>query len=251
VKLRVLIAEDEPPARRHLRELLETEPDIEIVAEVADGLRAVQEIIRLQPDLVLLDIGMPELDGLAVVERVGAERMPHLIFVTAYDEHAVRAFEICALDYVLKPYEAERLRRAIARAREQIRARTPSAVDPGMLANALRPGSSARIAIRHNGRIRMLPFDGIDYIEAEGAHVRIHCRTDSYLVRDTLSALESQLDSGRFARVHRSLIVNVERVGELEALYRGEYVIWLQDGTRLVSGRTYRATVQRAFGLRD
>ena len=249
MKLRVLIAEDEPPARRHLRDALEAEPDIEIVAEVADGLRAAQEIIRLQPDLVILDVGLPELDGLGVVERVGAERMPHLIFVTAYDEHAVRAFEMCALDYVLKPYEAERLQRAIARARERIQSRTPAAVDPGALAKALRPAKNARMPIRHNGRIRMLPFDEIDYLQADGAHVRIHCGAESYLVRDSLSALQSQLDAARFARVHRSLIVNVERVRELEPLYRGEYVIWLQDGTRLVSGRTYRSTVQQVFGL--
>ena len=247
--IRTLLAEDEPPARRRLRALIERADGLTLVGECGDGRTAVELIRRERPDLVFLDVAMPELSGIEVVEAVGAEHAPAVIFVTAYDEHAVRAFDLAAVDYLLKPFDEERFQRALARAKERLR-RPP---DPAALlrlleGRAARPGPE-RLPVRTRDRIRMVPLADVDYIEAVGAYVRVHAGAESHLVRERIGALEARLDPARFARLHRSLIVNVERVRELEPLYRGEYVLWLKDGTRLTTGRSYRERVRELFGL--
>jgi two-component system, LytTR family, response regulator len=249
--LRVLIVEDEPPARRRLRTLLEAQPDVTVVAECGDGASAVELIRSDTPDLVFLDVEIPELNGLAVVHAVGPANMPPVIFVTAYDQYAVRAFDVAAVDYLLKPFDQQRFEQALARAREQ--ARRPGALED-RLTTLLRGAKLAeasvdRLPVRVGDRIRLIPVVDVDYIVAAGNYARLHSGTDSYLVRETISSLEHRLDAGLFARLHRSLIVNTQRVRELEPLYRGEYVVWMKDGTRLVSGRTYRARVQQVFGV--
>jgi two-component system, LytTR family, response regulator len=249
-RIRVLVVEDEPPARRRLRALLDEQPDMSVVAECGDGVAAVEFILSQRPDLVFLDVEIPELNGLAVVETVGPANMPPVVFVTAYDQYAVQAFTVSAVDYLLKPFDHERFLQAIGRAREQVR--RPDALAERLSALLLeRRGTDAgieRLPVRVGDRIRLVALQDVDYVTAAGSYVRLHAGRDTYLVRDSISSLEARLDS-RFARLHRSLIVNTTRVRELEPLYRGEYVIWMQDGVRLVSGRTYRSRVQEVFGV--
>jgi two-component system, LytTR family, response regulator len=248
--LRVLIVEDEPPARRRLRALLEEADDIVVVGECGDGTTAVDLITALKPDLVFLDVQIPELNGLEVVEVVGPAHMPAVIFVTAFDQYAVRAFEVAAVDYLLKPFDQERFRQALERGREALdRPDALTARLVHLLDERGRTMAVDRLPVRVGDRIRLLPLTDVDYITAAGSHVRLHAGRETYLVRDSITSLEARLDAGRFARLHRSLIVNTQRVRELEPLYRGEYVVWMHDGTRLVTGRTYRARVQQVFGI--
>lgn len=250
-RIRTLIVDDEPPARHRLRTLLDGETDIDVIAEAGDGQGAVDLILSERPDLVFLDIQIPEMSGIEVVEAIGLTEMPAVIFVTAFDEYAVRAFDLAAIDYLLKPFDQDRFAQALARARDQLQ--RPQIV-ADRLARMLESWESARetaarLPVKVRGRIHMVPLADVDYIMAAGAYVRLHVGPTSHLIRERISALEARLDPTRFARVHRSLIVSIERVRELEPLFRGEYVIWLQDGTRLVTGRTYRARVQKIFGL--
>ena len=248
-KIRALIVDDEPVARRGVRLSLRGEDDIEIVGECGDGRAAVAAIREHRPDLVFLDVQMPLLDGFGVVEAVGPENLPAVVFVTAYDEHAVRAFEAGALDYLLKPFERERFRKTLARARRRIHA--PDRDDLGRrlaaLLGELRPdrvGERAkhleRIAVREAGRIIFLGADEIDWIEAQGNYVRLHAGRDSHLLRETMDGIEAKLDPAKFVRIRRSAIVRVERIRELQTLFNGEYAVRLQDGTRLTSSRRYR-----------
>lgn len=255
--IRVLIAEDEPPARRRMRALLASEAGVEVVGEASHGGEAVEEIHRLRPDLVLLDIEMPIATGFDVIDAVGAERMPPVVFVTAYDQHAIRAFEVHALDYLLKPVEPERLREALDRARAVLR-RGDTRLREG-LARAmeeLRGGASAhaapaRLAVKLDGRIRFVDVAELDYVTAEGNHVRLRGRSTNVMMRETMTDMERKLAPHGFLRIQRGTLVRTERVVELEPLFHGEYVLRLKDGTRLVSGRTYRRRIQEAFSLRD
>jgi two-component system LytT family response regulator len=257
-RFRVLIADDEPPARRRVRTFLEQEHDIDIVAEAGDADDAIALIESARPDIVFLDIQMPGATGFDIVEAIGSERMPAVVFVTAHDEFALRAFEAHALDYVLKPFDGERLRAALHRARTHARQRSSASVDGdqrllALLAELRRlapaPAYLERVVVKHDGRIRFVPVSDIDYLEAESNYVRIHARGASHLVRETLSSMETRLDPRLFLRVHRSLIVNLGRIVELEPLFQGEYVLRLRDGTKLTSGRTYRTKIQQALGL--
>jgi len=249
-KIRALIVDDEPVARRGVRLSLRGEDDVEIVGECGDGRAAVAAIREQRPDLVFLDVQMPLLDGFGVVEAVGAENLPAVVFVTAYDEHAVRAFEAGALDYLLKPFERERFRKTLDRARRRIH--DPDRDDLSRrlaaLLRELRPASGGgerakyleRIAIREAGRIFFLSTDEIDWIEAQGNYVRLHAGRDSHLLRETMDGIEVKLDPEQFLRIRRSTIVRVARIRELHTLFNGEYAVVLLDGTRLVSSRRYR-----------
>ena len=248
-KLRVLIVDDEPLAREGLRMHLAQEPDIAVVGESADGVEAVEAIARLEPDLVFLDIQMPGVDGFGVIERVGIERMPAVVFVTAYDEFALQAFEAHALDYLLKPFDEERFRRALERARTQLRGRARRNLEERLVrlidARNTRSEYVERLVVRAGGRILILRVDDIDWIEAAANYVRLHVGGKSYLLRETMSGIERKLDPARFVRVHRSTIVRIDRIRELEPLFQGDYLIVLQDGSRLTSSRGYRSSVQR------
>ncbi|HEU4640977.1 MAG TPA: LytTR family DNA-binding domain-containing protein [Gemmatimonadaceae bacterium] len=246
--IRVLIVDDEPLARAHLRNLLSSDQEIEIVGEHGNGRDAVAAIREETPDLVLLDVQMPELDGFEVVRQVGVDEMPTVIFVTAYDEYALKAFEAQALDYVMKPVNRTRFRAAVERAKEVIRAARASElrVPLGRLLEAIAAERRYldRIAIRTDGRIIFLRTDQIDWLEADDDHVRLHVGPKRYLHRDTLSRLEQRLSPNTFLRIHRSVIVNVERIREMQPWFQGDYVLILHDGTKLTSGRSYREKVR-------
>jgi len=247
---RVLVVDDEPLARSHLRALLEARGDVEVVGECGDGHAAVAQIRREEPELVLLDIQMPELDGLGVVREVGPARMPLVIFVTAYDEYALAAFEAHAIDYLMKPVNRDRFTQAIDRAVALIGAglvggRAAALERLVERLHAERWGRE-RLAIREGGRVIFLRVDDIDWVEAADDHVRFHAGKATFVQRDTLARIEQRLPPSKFLRIHRSTLVNVERVREFQPWFQGDWVAILTDGTRLTSGRSYRARV-RAF----
>jgi two-component system, LytTR family, response regulator len=251
-KIRTLIVDDEPIARKGIRRELEHERDVEIVAECANGRDAVAAIQKQKPDLVFLDLQMPELDGLSVVETVGVEQMPTVIFVTAYDEFALRAFEIHALDYILKPFNSERFQQALQRAKRQIQQANLDGVSQKLLAliegSERRPSASQtyleRIVVKSGGKIFFINTEEIDWIEAADNYVRLHVGKASHLVPGTMNRLEGKLSPAVFLRIHRSTIVNTTRIKELEPLFHGEYVITLANGKELTSSRTYRDKLQ-------
>jgi len=250
-KIRTLIVDDELLARRGIRAQLKEESDIEIVAECGNGRDAIKIIEEQKPDLVFLDIQMPELDGFAVVEAINHERLPAVIFVTAYDKYALRAFEVHALDYLLKPFDTERFTKALERARKQIERRSIRDLSKRLqsLIDDLKTNQryAERLVIKQAGRIFFLSVEEIDWIEAADNYVRLHAGRDTHILRETMSSLESRLDPTQFIRVHRSTIINVERIKELHPMFRGEYEIILRDGTRLTSGRGYRDRLQEFF----
>jgi two-component system, LytTR family, response regulator len=252
VTIRVLVVDDEPPARRRLVSLLAAEADFEVVGEAGNGTDAIRRIEELEPAVVFLDVQMPELDGFGVLAAIPSEALPCVVFVTAYDEYAVQAFDLHAVDYLLKPFDRERFARTLERVR--LRLASDGARDPRLrtlIGERLRARPLERVPVRHGARIRLVEAAGIDFLRAEDNYVRIHVGDRSYLVRDTLTAMEGRLDPSAFLRIHRSLIVNVGRVVELEPLFAGEFVLTLTSGVRLTSGRTYRSHLQEAFQLRS
>ena len=240
--MRVLIVDDEPLACERLRTLLASEPDIELLGEYHNGRTAAEAICKLAPDLIFLDVQMPEMDGFAVLESLPTQ--PAVIFVTAFDQFALRAFEVCALDYLLKPFDRERFTKSLARARADLHRR--SASDLGARLQSLltelrdRKQYLDRLVVRSGGRVLFLRAAEIDWIESAGNYVRLHTGAEEYLYRETLSHLESTLDPARFARIHRSTIVNVECVKELHPLFRGDYAVVLRDGHQLTLAKAYR-----------
>lgn len=250
-KIRTVIVDDEPLARRGIRALLKEEKDVEIISECRNGREAVTAIEEQAPDLVFLDVQMPELNGFDVLEAIGAERMPSVIFVTAYDKYALRAFEVHAVDYLLKPLDGDRFSGAMQRARLQIEGNSLHKLSrqlQSLLAD-LKPNQkyTERLVIKSAGRIFFLGVAEIDWIEAADNYVRLHAGRESHLLRETMSSLEKKLDPDQFLRVHRSRIVNVRKIKQLQPLFRGEYDIMLQDGKRLESGRGYRDKLQKLF----
>ena len=250
--IRTLIVDDESLARERLRNMLATDPAIQIIGECSNGQDAIEAIQALSPDLVFLDVEMPGIDGFGVLEALPAERIPTIIFVTAYDQYAVRAFEVFALDYLLKPFDQERFDKALGRARHQLSIERTDALNERIL-NALeeiktRPVHLERLVIKMNGHVFFIKAEEIDWLEAEGNYVRLHAGKESYLLRDTISALESQLDPKKFIRVHRSAIVNIDRITELQPWFHGEYRIILGEGVQLTLSRTYREKLHDLLG---
>jgi two-component system, LytTR family, response regulator len=262
--VRVLLADDEAIARRRVVRFLRAEPDVQIVAECNGGLEALEALDAHAVDLAILDVQMPDLDGLQVAATRGAERMPTVIFVTAYDEFAVRAFEVHALDYLLKPVTAERFHSAFARARHHIERSASSqrgerlaallaqflAQDPTLsqIENVPAPSPSPRhadrLTVKSDGRVTFVKASDVDWVQAEGNYVRVHAGTATHLIRETLGAVESILDPEQFSRIHRSTIVNLDRIRELQPWFAGDYVVILKDGTQLKLSRTYREHLQ-------
>jgi two-component system LytT family response regulator len=251
-KIRTLVVDDEPLARERLNGLLFGEPDIEVVGHCRDGEEAVTSIVDLSPDLVFLDVQMPQMNGFEVIEAVGNERMPLVIFVTAYDQHALKAFQVRALDYLLKPFDRERFSEALQRARKQIEREETGDLGRRLLAlvKDLRKDQprAERLVVKSGGRLFFLRADEIDWIEAAGNYVKLHVGTDAHLFRETMNAIEAQLDADTFFRIHRSHIVNIERVKELQPWFNGEYVVFLTNGTRLTLSRSYRDKLQERLG---
>jgi two-component system, LytTR family, response regulator len=247
-KIRVLVADDEPLARERLTTLLSSEPDVEVVAQARDGEDAVTAIHDHSPDLVFLDVQMPQMNGFDVIEAVGTDKMPLVIFVTAYDQHALKAFQVRALDYLLKPFDRERFTDALQRARKQIERDETGDLGRRLLAlvKDLRRDQprSDRLVVKSGGRLFFLRTDEIDWVEAAGNYVRLHVGTASHLLRETMNAIEGRLDPEKFFRIHRSRIVNMERIQELQPWLNGEYAVLLRTGTRLTLSRGYREKLQ-------
>jgi two-component system, LytTR family, response regulator len=242
--IRVLIADDEALARKFIRRMLKDDHDVEIVGECTNGKEAVAMIRKQNPDVVFLDVQMPEMDGFAVLESIGIERLPQIIFATAYEQYALRAFELHALDYLLKPFDQARFKNAIKHAKERFRSERQSEgrTQISALLESIKnkPQYLDRLMIKAGGRISFLRTDEISWIEADDKYVHLHTGKISPMVRQTLSAMETQLDPRKFRRIHRSAIVNVERIKELQPLFSGEHSILLQDGTKLTLSRKYK-----------
>lgn len=250
--IRAVIVDDEPLARRRIRSLLEEAEDVEVVAECANGREAIDAIEGSPPDLLFLDVQMPELDGFDVLRAIGVGHVPVVIFVTAYDQFALRAFEAHALDYLLKPFDDERFEAALQRARERIRQQQGGDLDRrlrALLEEVRRDrGYLQRLVVPSGHRSVFIRTEEIDWIKAERNYIRLHAGGRAYLLRENLSHIEPALDPTMFCRIHRSTIVNVDRIQAVESLFRGEYVVVLHDGTKLTSGRSYRGNLHALMG---
>src|SRR5882672_523259 len=252
--IRVLLVDDEPLARDMLREMLQGDPQVDIVGESCNGREALDAIRAERPDLIFLDVQMPEVGGFEVLAALEKDNTPYVIFVTAYDQYAVRAFEVQALDYLLKPFDQERFDVSWQRAKAQVmRDRNGGGgMDQRILAllEELKAGNNylERLVIKAGGRIYFLETNEIDWIEAEGNYVSVHSARKSHLLRETISSLESQLDPKKFLRIHRSSIVRLDFIKELQPWFHGEYRVMLQDGTQLTLSRNHRDKLQEALG---
>jgi two-component system LytT family response regulator len=242
-KIKTLVVDDEPIARARMISLLREEADIELVGECSSGTQAKSAIESTSPDLLFLDIQMPEMNGLDLARTIQSSGTPAVVFVTAYDDYAVRAFEVHALDYLLKPFSTERFRSALGHAREHVAKRRANAAS-----GQGREARRNRLMIKSGGRIHFVRMADVDYCEAAGNYVRIHVGPQCHLVRDTMSHLESELDPQQFMRIHRSTIVNVDRVQEMQSSFNGEYVVLLRGGTRLTLSRGYRDAIHARLG---
>jgi two-component system LytT family response regulator len=255
--LRVLIADDEPLARRRVAQLLAGEPDAEVVGEAEDGAAALEAVAALRPDLLFLDVQMPEVTGLDVLAALAEAEgpVPAVVLATAYDEYALRAFDANAVDYLLKPYKADRFRAALCRARARLRERAAPGADDalrrqveGVLAalaaeRAAPEPAPERLVARVGDRHVFIGLDEVDWLEAEGNYVRVHARGQEHLLREALGRLAGRLPA-RFVRVHRSAVVNADRIRDVEPLAKGTYLIRLRSGDAVATGRAYRDAVQ-------
>ncbi len=251
-RIRTLIVDDEPLARRKIRRMLARDPEVEILDDCANGREAIAAISTHNPDLVFLDVQMPEIDGFDVLESIPPAGMPFVIFVTAYDQYALRAFEVSAVDYLVKPFDRRRFEKALQRAKARLATERGSDVNQQTLAllEELKARSShiERLVIKAGGRAFFLKTDEIDWIEAEGKYVRLHVGKESYLLREAIGSMEGQLDPKKFPRIHRSTIVNIERVRELQPWFHNEYRVILKDGTELMLSRSCRKRLGELLG---
>lgn len=259
--LRVLIVDDEPLARRRIATLLAPHEDVEVIGQARNGRAAIQAIEETAPDLVFLDVQMPGLSGVEVVQAVGPARMPVTIFVTAYDRYALEAFELAALDYLVKPFEDERFEAAFERAREQVRLQQKGHATDRLLAllgeaeppersrQGRASGHAERIAVETPGRLRVIPVDEIDYITADGSYAELHVGAAVYPIREKLTTLAERLDPERFVRIHRSTIVRLDRIASVLRSSGGWYAVELDDGTRLRVSRGRRDELMKRLGL--
>jgi two-component system, LytTR family, response regulator len=251
-KVRTVIVDDEPLGRERIRTLLADDPEIEIVGEASDGEAAVASITKLKPDLLFLDVQMPEMSGFEVLEAVAGAEMPAVIFVTAYDQYAVQAFQVHALDYLLKSFDRERFGEAVQRAKAEIARGRENKLDERLVALLEdlqeQQGKPDRLIVRSGGRIIFLRVEEIDWIEAADNYVCLRVGRESHLLRGTMASVEQRLDARKFLRIHRSTIVNLDRVKELAPLFHGDYAVRLRDGTELILSRNYREKLQEPLG---
>jgi two-component system, LytTR family, response regulator len=242
-KIRTVIVDDEELARDRIQTLLELQPDVEVVGVCTDGPSAVEMIDRTQPDLVFLDVQMPGMDGFEVVENLERTKLPAVVFVTAHDAHALRAFEIHALDFLLKPFDQTRFEKALERARGQLTQTTGPVLDSRLvtLLEELHEERkySERLIVKSSGRVFFVRTEEIDWVEASGNYVKIHTKSDAHLLRESMKNMEAKLDPKTFVRIHRSAIVNIDHIKELEPWFHGEYIVIMRDGTRLTASRVF------------
>jgi len=245
--MNVLIVDDEPLARAGMRMLIEEEPAITAIAEARNGAEAVETIRARRPDLLLLDVQMPEMDGFGVLKELGAEHMPPVIFVTAHDRYAIQAFEVNAIDYLLKPVTRERFQQALARVRERV---NTQGLDNRHVLSLLQqlsapPKYLARVALRSAGKISFVNIEDVLYVQAAENYVQLHLKTSRHLLHVPIATLESSLDPSMFLRIHRSMMANVRHIQELETGPHGEYIVVLKNGARLQSSRSYHEKIKR------
>jgi two-component system, LytTR family, response regulator len=233
--LRVIVVDDEPLARAVVREYLGTHPGVEVVAECANGFEAVKAVSELSPDLMFLDVQMPKLSGFEVLELIG--RSVPVVFTTAYDKYALSAFDVHAIDYLLKPFSAERFAEALMRARERLAARELQPLEALVADDRAKQVPLERVLIRDGSRVHVLPVDAIDYVEAQDDYVAFHSEGKSYLKDQTLAAVENVLDAARFVRIHRSYLLNIDRIGRVELYAKDSRIAILRDGTKLPVSR--------------
>jgi len=247
MKIRTLVIDDEPLARERLAKLLRAEAEIELLGEAANGREAVALIRKEKPDLIFLDVQMPELDGFGVLAELIDDERPSVVFVTAYDKFALKAFDVHAVDYLLKPFDKERFQTALRRALDHLARREPKQMHEQLsaLINELRPAQqSDRIAVKGQGRVVFLKTNDIDWVEAADNYVSLHVGKESHLLRETMSSIETRLPK-EFLRISRSTIVNTDRIKELQPLFHGEYSVILRDGTKLTLSRSHRDKLQQ------
>ncbi len=243
--MRVVVTDDERLARKRITALLAKIPDVRVIAECSSGFETIDAVREHRPDLLFLDVQMPAMDGFETLKQLGSELPAGIIFATAYDQHAVRAFEFHALDYLLKPFTGDRFNKAFARARESLRRLGDANAYQEKLLGLVqeisaRSARSPRLMLKAGGKIQFRDPAELDWVEAEGNYVRLHFGAEKYLQRETLGAWEARLDSRRFARAHRSIIVNIEQVRELRPVFHGDFVVVLKDGTKFSLGRPFR-----------
>jgi two-component system LytT family response regulator len=243
-KIRTVIVDDEELARDRLQTLLELQPDVEVVGICTDGPSAVEMIDRTQPDLVFLDVQMPGMDGFEVVDNLERTKLPAVVFVTAHDAHALRAFEIHALDFLLKPFDQARFEKALERARGHLSQTKGTTVLDSRLVSLLEElheerKYSERLIVKSSGRVFFVRTEEIDWVEASGNYVKIHTKSDAHLLRESMKNMEAKLDPKTFVRIHRSAIVNIDHIKELEPWFHGEYIVIMRDGTRLTASRVF------------
>ncbi len=252
MKIKTLIVDDEPLARERIRALIGAEPDVEVVGECANGREALAAIEQAPPDLLFLDVQMPEMDGFELLSALDPGKLPAVIFVTAFDKFALRAFEVHALDYLLKPFDRERFQQALQRARERLQRRESGDLSSRLTALLadLRPEAALtdRFAIKTEGRVLFLKIDEIDWIESADNYVCLHVGKETHLHRETLTALEAKLAAKNFIRISRSTLINLRRIKELQSLFHGDGVVILQNGARLSFSRNYRAKLEQVLG---
>lgn len=252
MNIRTLIVDDEPLARDRLQKLLQAEPEVTLVGQCGDGKEAVKVIREKAPDLVFLDVQMPELDGFGVLGELDVDHMPVVIFVTAHDKFALKAFEVHAVDFLLKPFDRERFQTALKRAKERLAQRQPGELDQRLAAllAEIKPEAAAleRMAIKTGGRVIFVKTSDIDWVEAADNYVNLHVGNESHLHRETLTALAERLPPRKFMRISRSTIVNVDRIKELQPLFHGEYAVILRSGATLTLSRSYRDVLEKLIG---
>jgi two-component system, LytTR family, response regulator len=254
MKTRVLIVDDEPLARERVRKLLEHELGVQVIGECFDGASAVETIRKESPDVVFLDVQMPELSGFEVIQQISGEKMPAVVFVTAHDQFALKAFEVHAVDYLLKPFDKERFQTALRRAMDQVHRRQTGDLSQklsALLADVRSEPKSKhleRLAVKSSGRVVFVKVDDIDWIEAADNYVSLHVGSEEHLHRETMASIETQLPPGKFMRISRSTIVNVDRIKELQPLFHGEYTVILRGGAKLTLSRSYREKLDQLMG---
>ena len=260
--IRALIVDDEPLARERLHELLDDTPSVTVVGDAEDGPEAVDAIREQAPDLVFLDVQMPGMSGIDVIEEIGAEAMPTTVFVTAYDQYAIKAFDLAAVDYLLKPFDDERFEQALHRARDQIASQNDEAIserllrllrerDPSLLEEERTRDEPylERIAVQGRGKARIVPVDDLTHITADGSYAELHTGDDTYVIRERMKTLTARLDPEAFARVHRSAIVRLEKIELLLRGGGGDYAVRLQDGTRIPVSRSRVDELEDRLGV--
>lgn len=248
-RIKTLVVDDEPLAREGITTLLQAAIDFQVIGHCANGEEAIEAIEAKKPDVVFLDVQMPEIDGFQVLESLDPKHMPTVIFVTAYDQYALRAFDIHAVDYLLKPVDVERFEQALERTRKRLESKRTNGTDKHLksLLEELksRDQKLERLVVKTGGKIFFLRTEEIDWIEAAGDYVKIHINTIEHIIRERITELESKLDPSRFLRIHRSTIVNIDRIKEMQPMFYGDYVVILRNGTQLNLSRTYREKISK------